>query len=64
MPETVPFTEAAVLEYLDDAITSWRVRRNEALTLNEELMAVHYVDAYQSVRRSIFGELKPPENFG
>jgi hypothetical protein len=47
--------------YLDIAIDKWRVKKETATTPNEELIAACYVDAYQSVRVSAFGELKPPE---
>ena len=51
-PPTVPFTEEAVKEYLDKCITRWRgAARTD--------MRAHYVDAYQSVRLSIFGDLLP-----
>ena len=53
-PPTVEFTEEAVKGYLDKCITRWR----EA---DRTDMRAHYVDAYQSVRVSIFGELLPKE---
>lgn len=50
-----------LLEYLDKAIRHWRgVRRNTlgvgtlAAGKSHE-MALHYIDAYQSVRTTIFG---------
>ena len=63
--------EAPVREYLDDAITKWRAKRKqaEAQALADEaalippsegiLVARCYVDAFQSVRVSVFGETLP-----
>ena len=56
---TVPFTEEAVKEYLDKCIERWRLAK--CTELQEFQMKAHYVDAYQSVRVSIFGELLPKE---
>ena len=69
----VEFTEEAVKEHLDDCIRFWREREKKArfgpLSRNDpgaareaahqEDMAKHYIDAYQSVRSSLFGELLP-----
>lgn len=51
-----------LLEYLDDAITRWRKERdkfsaNDRPIAQGRRMAACYVDAYQSVRMSVFGEL-------
>lgn len=46
----VPFTEEAVRGHLDKVITHWR-----ACPPTE--MQQHYLDAYQSLRLSIFGAL-------
>ncbi len=64
--------EEWVLDYLDDAITKWRTKREEAeaqaeaddanlIPRSEEdlLIARCYVDAFQSVRSSVFGETLP-----
>ena len=51
---TVPFTEEDVKKYLDRVISYWR-------ECPPTEMQTHYVDAYQSVRLSIFGELLPKE---
>lgn len=50
-PETVPFTEEAVKAYLDESILYWRGCQHE--------MAAYYMDAFQSVRMSLFGEVLP-----
>lgn len=55
MANIVPFTEEGVKNYLDNVITHWR--RCDA----EPEMRSHYLDAYQSVRISLFGELLPQE---
>lgn len=57
--------EEQILGYLDNAIKSWRVRVKNAQGIHdpiaeEELReAKCYVDAFQSVRISLFGELLP-----
>jgi hypothetical protein len=48
-PEVVPMTKEAIQAYLDKAITSWRESKEEH--------AKYYVDAFQSVRVSLIGEL-------
>ena len=45
---TVDFTEENVKEYLDDCIAYWRNANKD--------YSVYYLDAYQSVRISLFGE--------
>jgi len=56
----IPFTDNAVMDYLDGAIKAWRIKRdNHANNLVDRAMAEHYVDAYQSVRTSLFGETLP-----
>lgn len=52
----------AVRKYLDWAIRWWRRVRDNPASPEDELMASHYVDAYQSVRVSLLGELLPEEN--
>lgn len=50
---TVPFEPEAIKEYLDESIRIWRYKRD-----NDECnMAVYYIDAFQSIRASLFGEL-------
>ena len=57
MPEvitTINFNEDDIKEYLDRCIRYWRQQKT-----NSE--AIYYIDAYQSMRTSIFGELLPIE---
>lgn len=51
--------EDFVREYCDDMITRWRAIRDDP---DHELsdVAPCYVDAYQSARVSLLGELLPP----
>ena len=58
--DVLPFTREAIQEYLDMAVRVWREKRDGAETDVKREMVVHYVDAFQSVRISIFGELLPP----
>lgn len=44
----LPFEEAYVKGYIDECIRHWRG--------SDEPHAEYYVDAYQSVRASVFGE--------
>jgi hypothetical protein len=57
---TVPFTEEAVRDYLDGNIRAWRNWRRTPDDPRRG-MAMYYVDAYQSVRASLFGEILPEE---
>lgn len=55
---TVPFTKKEVKAYLDRAIRFWRKKMStEQLSPEDELMAACYIDAFQSVRRFLFGKL-------
>lgn len=59
--EIVIFEKKYVKEYLDDMIEYWRNKRDEAHNVSDDqdkLIASCYVDAYQSVRKNLFGELK------
>ena len=56
---TVKFTKDSIKEYLDSCISHWRARR-DSMDKNSSI-ATYYIDAYQSVRMSIFGELKEAE---
>ncbi|MHA1950298.1 MAG: hypothetical protein ACW99G_14740 [Candidatus Thorarchaeota archaeon] len=51
--DTVEFTKEDVKEYIDNAIAYWRLSR--------ESYGIYYVDAYQSLRMSLFGELLSDE---
>lgn len=46
-------------EYLDEAIRSWRRRKNKADSDQDVLIARCYIDAFQSVRVSVFGSTLP-----
>jgi hypothetical protein len=48
-------------DYLDRMIRYWRKRFEAAETADDILTARCYIDAFQSVRISVFGELLPPE---
>ena len=53
--DKIPFTEKDVKAYLDECIKHWRnIRDSES---EKKDMAIFYVDAFQSVRTSLFGEL-------
>lgn len=53
----VDFTPDAVRGYLDLAIRQWRNTRDTSPDDVEQTMATHYIDAFQSVRMSLFGDL-------
>jgi hypothetical protein len=56
----IPFTEEHIKSYLDGAIRLWRERKSKAEhPNNQRLIADCYVDAFQSVRMTLFGELLP-----
>ena len=60
----IPFDEDNVKQYLDSAIKLWRINLQNAKEFKnteEELVASCYIDAYQSMRISIFGELLPKD---
>ncbi len=59
VPETVSFTQEAVKHYLDACIRVWRARRKTG-----DKIGVYYIDAYQSVRISLFGSMLPIEKEG
>jgi len=56
-PRKVAFTEEDIKAYLDECISYWR-------KCAPTEMRGCYVDAYQSVRTSIFGETLPEEHEG
>ncbi len=49
-------TRQEIKDYLDEAIVTWRDHRDSG-TGDEAEMAPFYIDAFQSVRMSIFGEI-------
>lgn len=60
--KTVPFTEEAVKEYVDDCIRWWRDKREQHKLERDNERAYDddlYIDCFQSVRASLFGELLP-----
>lgn len=57
-PKTVEFTPDAVKRYLDEAIQYWRIQHRQ----EHREMAQYYIDAFQSVRTSLFGETLPLED--
>ncbi len=64
--QTVPFTKEAVKKYLDDCIIFSRKIYDSGG--KEAAMCAYYIDAYQSIRTSLFGETLPlndmiPEDF-
>lgn len=59
MGKTISFDKKSVKEYLDSCIVFWRKKRDNAENPEDRNMAVHYIDAFQSVRNSIFDELLP-----
>ena len=62
MSSTVKFEEDSVRNYLDGCIRYWRGKKKEAILQKndeEELIAMCYIDAFQSVRSSLFGETLP-----
>lgn len=53
---TIPFNKEDVKKYLDECIKYWRKEH-----LNNKEMARYYIDAFQSVRVSLFNELLSDE---
>jgi hypothetical protein len=49
-------TPNEIKNYLDGAITQWRQTRDTTTEEVERTMAVHYIDAFQSVRVTLFGQ--------
>jgi hypothetical protein len=58
--KTISFREDDVKAYLDKCILHWRKRRHEG-SRQTVLMCDHYIDAFQSVRISLFGEVLPKD---
>lgn len=57
MNKIVEFTPEAVKKYLDECICFWRIKHLEG-----DEGAKYYIDAFQSIRVSLFGELLPAED--
>lgn len=51
MVATIPLTAEAIKEYLDNSIRFWRKEHSEGNSVAE-----CYIDAYQSMRMSLFGK--------
>lgn len=49
----------AIRKYLDESIRFWREDRDEGHGDAETEQAIHYIDAFQSVRKSLLGETLP-----
>lgn len=54
--KTIRFTKQNVKNYIDECILFWRKVRDNENDPNS-MFAVYYIDAYQSVRVSLFGRL-------
>ncbi len=57
MPDTIPLVPDKLKDYLDGCIRLWREKKNAG-----HFMAMFYIDAYQSVRTSLFGETLPSDD--
>ena len=64
--DTIPFLSDQVKLYLDNCIDYWRQKRDEPLAkplniheLVNRIIAICNIDCFQSVRTSLFGDLKP-----
>ena len=57
-PEKVAFDEKAICEYLDRHIGVWELKKQ----CTESEFAKFYVDAYQKLRKDLFGEGLNGEN--
>lgn len=47
---------------LDQCIKHWRNVRDTSDSRSKRMLAAHYIDVFQSVRNSLFGEMLPSEN--
>ena len=52
----VLFTKNSVKAYLDKAIRNWRKHNEEEKDIEAKLTRTHYIDAFQRIRISLFGE--------
>ena len=63
--ERIKFEEGAVKDYLDRLIVKWRgVRASATPDTVEQTKATCYVDAYLSVRVSLFGDVLQDKDIG
>jgi len=54
----IPFKEKDVKNYLDINIANWRKKKNEADISNfTRDLSICYIDAFQTVRIALFGEM-------
>lgn len=60
----VPLDRESIQGYLDTAIASWRHQRDSSTDEGDRAQAVYYVDAFQSVRSSLLGDVLPPAEGG
>jgi hypothetical protein len=58
---TVLITLSIMRSYLERCVGIWRKRRAEATNEEDRLVAACYVDAFQSVHISLYGQLVPEE---
>ncbi len=56
--KTIPFTKESVKKYLDECIVFWRTKRESSGKQTAKYDEC-YIDAYQSVRASLFDETLP-----
>lgn len=64
MSETIKFEKGSIKSHLDSMIRFWRDVRDRAKAEQKFMKgftASCYIDAYQSMRKSIFNELLPEE---
>ena len=61
MNDTIEFTPEAVKQYLVAAVQKWRCLRDDP-EYGDWPMASHYIDAFQSMRTTLFGTLVPEKN--
>lgn len=54
----IPFEKSEVKAYLDRCIVHWRNKRDK----ENDKQANYYIDAFQSVRETLFGETLPPNH--
>lgn len=61
---TIRYTPEIILAHIDMTIHHWRSRlRDTAPDSLEQVRCACYVDAYQSMRSTLFGELLPLDDW-